>query len=373
MKMNKIPFLKPNVVRFEEYSEHLKSIDENHLYSNFGPLNTLLEKRLLAEYFDGVGSVTTVANATLGLVLAISQCRRPGARYAVMPSFTFAAAPLAAQWCGLEPYFVDIREDDWCVDDAMLTDTVAALGDQVAVVMPYATFGTNLDLAPYRKLHEAGVPVVIDAAASFGASDPDGTFGKAFPGPVVFSFHATKAFGIGEGGLVHSGDAQLIERLRQASNFGFSAARECTQMGINAKLSEYAAAIGLATLDVFQAKIGKRLEIRQWYIDALGSFGLFDDGWSVQQIEGIVPIQFMPALCPDGQSNQRRVADLARRGIDARTYFSPACHQQPQFDAAPRTAMTVTEQVAERVISLPLWEEMPSRDVNRIVQGLCRS
>lgn len=94
--MTRIPFLRPNLVRKEAYLDYLAQIDQSRTYSNFGPLNTLFEGRLLKEFFAGQGSLTTVANATLGLMLAFAHCRRAGGRYAIMPSFTFAATAQAA-------------------------------------------------------------------------------------------------------------------------------------------------------------------------------------------------------------------------------------------------------------------------------------
>ena len=105
-------------------------------------------------------------------------------------------------WCGLEPYFIDIRRDDWCMDESILTETLDRLGNQAACVVTYATFGTCLNLSRYEALHRSGMPVIIDAASSFGASSDGDYFGRGFSGPVVYSFHATKTFGIGEGGLV---------------------------------------------------------------------------------------------------------------------------------------------------------------------------
>ena len=112
-----------------------------------------------------------------------------------------------------------------------------------------------MNLEYYKQLNESGVPVVIDATASFGTTKNQQHFGKGFPGPIVYSFHATKSFGIGEGGLIYSENTDLILKIRQAENFGFSTDRESTLQGINGKLSEYAAAIALATLDTFEKKI----------------------------------------------------------------------------------------------------------------------
>jgi dTDP-4-amino-4,6-dideoxygalactose transaminase len=261
--MNKIPFLKPNLVKKEAYLEYLSQIDESRVYSNYGPLNGLFEHRILKQYFRDEGAVTTVNNATIGLMLAISHSKRAQGRYALMLSITFPATPLAAMWCGIEPYFIDIRRDDWCMDELILTKTLDRLGDRAACVVTYATFGTCLNLSYYEALYRSGMPVISDAASSFGASSDGGYFGQGFSGPVVYSFHATKTFGIGEGGLVYSGNSELISRIRQAGNFGFSLERISMICGLNSKLSEYAAALALATLDVFQEKRKIRQRIYQ--------------------------------------------------------------------------------------------------------------
>ncbi len=208
-----LPFLRPLLVETDEIIPYLRRIDATRLYSNFGPLTLELEQRILSEYFGCAGLVSTVHNATAGLMLAIDAVRRPAGRYAIMPSFTFAAAPQAALWCGLEPYFVDIRAGDFCLDVQAVERAVEELGDALAVIVPYAAFGTVCDLDFYAQLQRGGRPVVVDAAASFGSSLNGHQFGAAFPGAVVFSFHATKSFGIGEGGMVYSSDEDLIARI----------------------------------------------------------------------------------------------------------------------------------------------------------------
>jgi dTDP-4-amino-4,6-dideoxygalactose transaminase len=368
--MNRIPFLRPNLVTVDDAMPYLRRMEESRIYSNFGPLNTEFESRILREYFGGVGAVTTVHNATVGLMLGIAAARRPGGRYAVMPSFTFAATPQAARWCGLEPYFVDIRPGDLCPNTGCIEDTVRRLGDEVGVVVPYATFGTACDLAYYDTLLARGVPVVVDAAASFGTRTERGQFGARFLGSVVFSFHATKAFGIGEGGLVYSANLQLLARIRQSSNFGFSEARAAEFVGLNGKLSEYGAAIGLATLDRFAAKSKVRQDIYATYHALMTERAMLSRGWQLQQITGSVPHQFMGALCPPGRSNDQYIRALDQQGIQARKYFSPACHDQPAFKGAPATSLAVTRDASARTLNLPLWEGMQPDDVLRVVDAL---
>ncbi|KIL41611.1 aminotransferase DegT [Gordoniibacillus kamchatkensis] len=368
--MDNFPFLVPNLVKKESFQHLFSQIESSRRYSNYGPLNSLFEEKVVNEMFDHVGSAVTVNNATSGLMLAISQCKRPKARYALMPSFTFAATPLAALWCGLEPYFVDITEDTWCMNERMVDDLLEKLGEEVAVVVPYATFGTDMDLTYYQKLQDAGVPVVVDAAASFGSTGDDGHFGKGFSGLIVFSFHATKAFGIGEGGLVYSGNGQAIGQIRQAGNFGFSGARESSILGLNSKISEYTAAIALATLDVFQEKTSVRQTLYKWYVKYLTGLGLPEKGWIFHNCRGIVPHQFFPVLCPEEEMNRDIVAACANRQVELRTYFSPACHQQKLFASCPSTSLQVTDNVSKRILSLPLWEEMTEHDVKTIAERL---
>ncbi|EHS57678.1 DegT/DnrJ/EryC1/StrS family aminotransferase [Paenibacillus sp. Aloe-11] len=367
-----IPFLRPNLVKKERFISNFEKIEETRIYSNYGPLNNLFEERVIAQMFDGIGSAVTVHNATVGLILAISQSKRPQGKYAVMPSFTFAATPLAAEWCGLEPYFLDIEPENWQMNREQLEQTVKLLGDEIAVIVPYATFGTAIDLSIYNKLQEQGIPVVIDAAASFGTITPEEAthFGKGFGGAVVFSFHATKSFGIGEGGLVYSLDQDLIKRIRQAGNFGFSSSRESVTQGLNSKISEYTAAIALATLDHFKAVRENRRTIYEYYLQELLQADLLERGWSLQKVQGSVVHQFIPILSPDAHTNQEVVKLLASNSIEARTYFSPACHQQKQFQSYTRSTLHVTEHITKHIVSLPLWEELDEIIVRRIVNVL---
>ncbi|MFK4340250.1 MULTISPECIES: DegT/DnrJ/EryC1/StrS family aminotransferase [unclassified Paenibacillus] len=367
-----IPFLRPNLVKKERFIANFEKIEETRIYSNYGPLNNLFEERVIAQMFDGIGSAVTVHNATIGLILAIAQSKRPQGKYAVMPSFTFAATPLAAEWCGLEPYFLDIELENWQMNREQLEQAVKLLGDEIAVIVPYATFGTAIDLSVYNKLQEQGIPVVIDAAASFGTITLEETvhFGKGFGGAVVFSFHATKSFGIGEGGLVYSMDQDLIKRIRQAGNFGFSSSRESVTQGLNSKISEYTAAIALATLDHFKAVRENRRTIYECYLQELIQADLLERGWSIQKTQGSVVHQFIPILCPDSHSNQEVVELLAANSIEARSYFSPACHQQKQFQSYPRSTLHVTEHITKHIVSLPLWEELDEIIVRRIVNVL---
>ncbi|MBT2291612.1 DegT/DnrJ/EryC1/StrS family aminotransferase [Paenibacillus albidus] len=368
--MKRIPFMKPNLVKSETYIELLKEIDHSRIYSNYGKLNTKFEQEIITHIYQGEGYASTVNNATIGLMLAIMMAKRPQGKYAIMPSFTFSATAQVALWCGLQPYFIDVRADDWCMDEKIVAKYIEKLGDDVAVVIPYATFGTVADFSYYQHLLDNGMPVVIDAAASFGSTHNRKGIEQSFGGPIVYSFHATKSFGIGEGGLVYCKNELFIQQLRQAGNFGFSEARESTQMGLNSKLSEYAAAIGLATLKVFNEKCLVRQSIKETYISKMDNLGLFNQGWDYHRTTGEVAHQNVSILCPKGHLAIEIVSMLGEYGVEARTYFSPACHQQSFFAKYPSSDLSVTEEIASRVINLPLWEELVDEEIDYVIEAL---
>ena len=371
--MAKIPFLRPQLPKLAEYERYLHEMDERRWYTNFGVLNSQFEQRVLKEYFQDRGAVTTLQNCTLGLMLAINHMKRPGAKFALMPSFTFAATPQAAMWCGLEPWFVDIDPQGWHMDADKLKQAVNTLGDQVAAVVTYATFGSVIDTKPYEALMARGIPVIIDAAPGFGSSLEGKQFGADFPGAVIFSFHATKAFGIGEGGLIYSANTDLIKALRRDSNFAFSQPGYAEGLGMNAKMPEIAAAVALATLDRFPAKLACRRELYQAYLTQAEQQGLLRDGWQTQDLHGKVPSQFFALLAPSVAHADTLMQELTAAETEYRRYFQPHCQQQPAFARFAHDGLPITDDIAARIISLPLWEGMTTSDVSQVIACVVRA
>ena len=118
-------------------------------------------------------------------------------------------------WCGLEPYFIDISIDDWYMDKTVLLHKIEELKEEVAIVVPYATFGSWMNLEEYEELEKKGIPVVVDAAPGFGLMNGGMHYGQDFSGMIVYSFHATKPFGIGEGGLIYSKTKKIYNVLKE--------------------------------------------------------------------------------------------------------------------------------------------------------------
>ncbi|MBB5710695.1 DegT/DnrJ/EryC1/StrS family aminotransferase [Sphingomonas xinjiangensis] len=226
--MDRLPLIAPRPPGLSGMAAQLRAIEDRGIYSNGGPVVRGFEADATARLFEGKGDCLAVANATLGLMIAIRQAA--GARagtgaFALIPAFTFAATAHAALWAGLTPLLCDIDPLDWASSAQAEARAFDRYGDRIAVTVPYATFGAGIDLARYRDYAQRGIGVVVDAAASLGALDAQGCqFGTDAPFAIVYSMHATKVFATAEGGLVHSGDCALIDALRRMTNFVLPAA-----------------------------------------------------------------------------------------------------------------------------------------------------
>lgn len=372
------PFLRPNPPRLSRMSERLAAIEESGIFSNYGPVNSKLEAAFVSQIFGGEGACLTVCNATLGLMLAIRAAvgwRGSERRYAIMPSFTFAATAHAALWCGLTPLLCDVEPDTWMADPESERALLERYKDEVAVIVPYATLGNCLDTTRYDRISETyGVPVVIDAAASLGSLDEDGRgYGTGSRHPVIFSLHVTKTFSTSEAGLIYCADPARIEMLRAMANFGFGQPRCATMPGLNAKLSEIGALLGLAKLEEFEPIVAHRERLAAAYMASL-------PGFSFQRMIGQRhAYQFMPVLLPDSMvPNRDKLSEqLVRRGIGSGRYFSPHLAEQPYFRETCITGeLPVTQMLASRIFSLPMADGMNETDVRVICDAIretCRS
>lgn len=368
--MTDYPLIAPRPPRLSAHPDDLARLEASGIYSNSGPEVRAFEAEATDRLFGGQGATITVANATLGLLLAIRQAAgwlpEPGS-LAIVPSFTFAATAQAALWAGLTPLICDINPDDWSACARAEERLLSQYGSRVSVIVPYATFGNAIDLDRYEWLQRRhNVGVVIDAAASLGTLGADGLgFGAKAPFAVVFSMHATKTFAVAEGGLVHSGNAALIETIRSMANFGFQGSRSAAMPGINAKLPEL---IGLAArlkLGEFESIAGNRAAIEGAYRAELGDFDL-------QRPYGTRrAMQFMPVLLPEAIARHRAdiLAALAEKGVQAGQYFSPHLAEQPFFKASAIIDPTpAADRVAARIISLPITDAMTPDDAKEIAR-----
>lgn len=369
----RLTLVRPNPPKLSLHVQGLADIESAGIYSNYGPVNTELELAFLKTMFLH-GECLTVCNATIGLLLAIRSVidddRPPTRKYALMPSFTFSAAAQAALWAGLVPLLCDIHPETWLPDAASESALMKQYAGQIAVIVPNATFGNNLDLARYHELSlREGIPIVVDAAASLGSLDQLGrAFGSGFPWPVVFSMHATKLFSVGEGGLIYSSDEQRIRTLRAMSCFGFEQPRCATLMGLNAKMSETTSLTALLQLRRFPEMVRRRLELTRWYARELSTGFALQVPCGKRQMRSLESVLLPSHLAP---LRHKIRLDLEAAGIETATYFSPHLADQPLFQKHGRWGdLPVTRDVSSRILTLPMHEGMDENDVAYIAETL---
>lgn len=347
---------------------------EAGFYSNGGPCARLLAERLEA-YVGGEVHAVPVANCTVGLMATLrAACGAPdGTRRLVLtPSYTFTATACAIEWAGFETAFVDVEPEGWHLAPAALEAALEHHAGQVAGVLACATFGTaptRAQRAAWRAACERhDVPLLVDSAPGFGALDEHGHRLGGVGDTEIFSFHATKPFAIGEGGLVLTPDPDLAARITRLVNFGLRpGTRSSDEIGFNAKLSELHAATALAMLDGFDDVLARRRRSAQALRGALRGTPLtYQHGASRSTWQIFHVLAATPA---DRDACVRRAEE---HGIEVRTMHDPPLHRHPAFAARPHDGLAVTEDLAARSLALPMANDLPAAAIDRIA-ALVRS
>lgn len=360
--MNKISLLVPAMPTADAVLPYLREIDSNLWYTNFGPLNTRFEAQIVRDAAPRLApeNITTVSNCTVGLELALQACGASAGARVLVPSLTFVATATAIIRAGMTPVFADVDARSWC-----LTPEIAARSaSSIDVVMPVSTFGVAQDMRAWDAFAERhGMPVIVDAAGAYGNQ---GAGGRA---DVVFSFHATKSFGIGEGGCVISPSAERIKRIRTLQNFGINTRVGLLEdLGTNGKLSEYHCAVGLAMFDQWEQVKAKRQQLLADYLKAMDALcpGL---RFQHRPPQGVYPL--FTALLPPGCDAGAIGAALADQNIETRRWYCPPLHRHPALRAYPTARdLSVTEELGNRIIGLPFHLQLANEDVRRVAAEL---
>lgn len=350
---------RPTMPVAEDLLPYLRQIDEARWYSNFGPLLTQFEVRLKARFTDAPALITAV-NGTQALTMALMAMKLPRGALVAVPSWTFVATAHAVLAAGLTPFFCDPDPETWMLTPACVMAARRQAPGAIVAVLPVSAFGRPMDLAAWAEFREAtGLPVLADAAAAFDAS-------TTAPVPVMVSLHATKALGVGEGGLLAGPDPELIEAVRCLTVFGFSGDREARAPATNAKLSEYAAAVGLASMDGWASTRQRYATVAQWLRMALINVPEveFQPGWGLSWITSTCVVGV-----PEG-SAERIETRLRAAGIDTRRWWGLGCHRARAFIGMPQTDLPVTERLAGSTIGLPYYADMTQDEVARVAAAL---
>lgn len=371
-----VPLLIPDLPSPQQLMPYLQRMHEAQLYSNFGPLVRELETRLLqrfAAHSAAPLALSTVANATLGLELVLAALCLPPHSRILLPSLTFVATATAVLRAGHIPVLADVDIDTW-----LLTPDIARRAIRhvhVDAVMPVAAFGAPQSMTGWHAFeHETGIPVVVDAAGAFGSQWLEAA------GTAVFSLHATKSLPAGEGGFVVSSDAGLVARVRQLSNFGINLEADnampvgtLASIGSNAKMSEYHAAVGLASLDVWDSRATVRRALYAQLHETLDQAA----GGTLRWQAVVAPVAAPTLLClrlPTAAARTALEQECVRSGIGTRRWYQPLLGRMlavtPHCVCLPAPNATA---IAADMCGLPFFAGMSAVQQKRVAQALYKT
>lgn len=352
---------RPSMPPMGEYIEEIEKIWDSAWLTNMGPKHQKFENQLV-DYLN-VQKVRLFSNGHLALELAIQALGLAGE--VITTPFTFASTTHAIVRNGLTPVFCDINPRDFTID----TDKIEALiTEKTSAILPVHVYGNICDIDKIESIaRKYKLKVIYDAAHAF-AETVNGQGVGSFGDVSMFSFHATKIFNSGEGGALTFADNAIGEVLDQLKNFGIDGPERVVQIGLNAKMNELQAAMGICNLRHIDEQISKCEKVVMRYREHLNN----RTGITIQQEqEGIkynysyFPVIFEEALC--GITRDEICERLKRENIFARKYFYPLTNDFECFKGMYRSESTpVAKHISERVLCLPLYADLELKEVDRI-------
>lgn len=355
-----IPVTKPYLPNRKKLDTYIDGIYERRWLTNNGPLLQQLTERL-QEYL-GVENLLLVSNGTLALqvaykALGISNTGCNETIEAITTPFTFVATVSSLQWEGVRPVFADIAADSWCLDPANIE---AAITERTRAIVPVHVFGNACEVEAINTIAQKHqLKVVYDASHAFAVSYKGSSllnWGDA----ATLSFHATKLFHTIEGGAIVFKHRADLERAQQMINFGHSGLGGIVGPGINAKMNEFQAAMGLCVLDEMVENLAARQAIVEQYQQQL------PDEILLQTISDAASLNYayMPVVLKSEAQVLVLLENLKQKGIVARRYFYPSLNCSGYGCGQ---VMPVSEAIALRIVCLPLYVDLSESDISQIL------
>ena len=353
------PFQRPLLAAPASWLGDLEHAYAVRWFSNHGALARRLEAALATRC---ARNVVIAANGTAAITAALMVLGLARGRAVVMPAFTFPATLSAVEQAGLTPLLADVDPLHW----ELAPDGVAAAcegRDDVGAVLAVRAFGLCRDLSPLQGWCQArALPLIVDAAAALGGELDDGQPVGGQGAMETFSLHATKVFAIGEGGAIACSEED-VGALRRCMNFGLDGS-DLPGPGFNGKLSEFAAAIGLAQDRVFDAQLAARRQAAAAYTRFVDDLA---PRWTSAQAPGRPPWQVFPLLAPDAGSADAIEAALARRSVQVRRYYRPALQLTAAAANYAAGPLPVAADLASRMVCLPMYSDWGPDELPRLL------
>jgi dTDP-4-amino-4,6-dideoxygalactose transaminase len=359
----RLRFVRPSLPPVSEWAPFLEASYAERRFSNFGPAATRLEREITESWVPADREAVLVSSATAGLVAALLALDVHGP--VMLPSFTFPATAHAVQLAGCTPVLCDVNEETWELDPEAVA--AAVIKHECAAIMHVRALGLCRDLSQLEEVaRSAGVPLIVDAAAAFGGRLDDGTLAGGAGDVEVMSFHATKVFAIGEGGVVVA-PPRLAADVRRVINFSL-AGRDVERRGLNGKLSEFGAAVGLGMLRRFEEQLAARARTVERLLQTVREA----DVGCPPSHPGRPPWQCLPLDLVTASRRDGVLAELGDRGVEARTYYADGLHRTRAFGDCATGGLHTTEALSERILCLPVYSDASEAELD-ILTGALRS
>lgn len=363
------PFLPP----LEEFVPYLEKIWDSHIITNNGPFHQELEQKL-CDYL-GVKYISLFSNGTMALIAALQVLKISGE--VITTPFSFVATTHALWWNNVKPVFADIDPVTYNLDPDKIE---AAITPKTSAILPVHVFGNPCNVERIQEIADRyGLKVIYDAAHAFGVR-LNGTSVANFGDLSVLSFHAIKVFNTFEGGAVICHNENIKQHIDQFKNFGITDETTVVAPGINAKMNEFQAALGLLQLKYIDESIAKRKLIAAVYLDELKNvpgIGLLNDIPDVKHNYAYFPVLIDASNF--GRTRDDVYEELKKHNIYGRRYFYPLISQFPTYSglgSAQPGKMPVAEKVTEQVLCLPIYPDLDKivvKKICKLIANLCMS
>lgn len=358
---DKILVTRSSMPSIEEYIDEIRDMWDSHWLTNMGPKHRRFQE-LLLEYLEA-DRLDLMTNGHMALELTLQAMNLEGE--VITTPFTFASTTHAIVRNGLTPVFCDINPEDYTIDIGKLEELIT---DKTSAIVPVHVYGNICNIEEIERIAgKYGLKVVYDAAHTFGEKYK-GKGIASFGDASCFSFHATKVFNTIEGGAVCYHDRELGEKLYDLKNFGIHGPEVVESVGANAKMNEFQAAMGICNLRHIEEEIEKRRLVAERYrmhLEGIDGLRLNPIQKDVQPNYAYFPVVFDEKIF---NSSRNEISDrLAENGIFSRKYFYPLTntfdcfHGKFDVDETP-----VALHVAKRVLTLPMYADLPLEEVDRI-------
>ncbi len=348
----------------EDYIKEIEPIFQNRILTNMGPIYKKFQHRLI-DYLK-VPYLSLFVNGHMALEMAIQAMglNIPGGEVITTP-FTFVSTTHAIVRNGLKPVFCDIKSDDYTMDSDKIEELIT---EKTVAIIPVHVYGNICEVEKIEKIAKKhNLKVIYDAAHAFGCTYKGvgiGNYGDAS----MFSFHATKCFHSIEGGAVAFKESSYREKLHNLKNFGIQGPDDVLDVGGNAKMDEFRAAMGICNLDRIDVCIEKRKQVYERYMEQLsGGKGikLCGSQENVKTNYAYFPVYF--AENEFGKNRDDVFELLKQHNIYSRKYFYPAINDMTCYKKEHSSYETpIARDVSLNILALPLYENLELKDVDRI-------